>query len=419
MGFRLFSSVYDWVRLLACACAFAVALPGLSQDRSDSLAVAGLRGLDVPFFQGNEVHLLPSGKEFFDDLFLQLEQAERYIHIEFYKFYNDSIGNATLDLLRRKVRQGVEVKVLIDGFGNHRPTDSFTKEDLERLRAEGILMHEFSPFAFPYIHRAYHRDHRKIITIDGHTAYIGGMNIADYYLHGKPEVGDWLDMHIRMHGSCVAEYERLFAEMWHKVTGERMNAADYAGPDRSTDKILMGVVARKPGRESGLMRKAYAEAIDAARHNVRIVNAYPLLTRTVRRALYRALKRGVKVEIMLSANNDQQLTPDITAIQMKKLMDRGADIFYFEGGFHHAKVMMVDDTYCTVGSANLDARSLMFDYEINAFMFDKGVTDRLYDVYAFDKRSRCTLLTPENFKQRFTLRQRVRGRTLWFLKAVL
>ena len=207
--------------------------------------------------------------------------------------------------------------------------------------------------------------------------------------------------------------------MWHKVTGERMNAADYAGPDRSTDKILMGVVARKPGRESGLMRKAYAEAIDAARHNVRIVNAYPLLMRTVRRALYRALKRGVKVEIMLSANNDQQLTPDITAIQMKKLMDRGADIFYFEGGFHHAKVMMVDDTYCTVGSANLDARSLMFDYEINAFMFDKGVTDRLYDVYAFDKRSRCTLLTPENFKQRFTLRQRVRGRTLWFLKAVL
>ena len=193
------------MRLLACACAFAVALPGLSQDRSDSLAVAGLRGLDVPFFQGNEVHLLPSGKEFFDDLFRQLEQAERYIHIEFYKFYNDSIGNATLDLLRRKVRQGVEVKVLIDGFGNHRPTDSFTKEDLERLRAEGILMHEFSPFAFPYIHRAYHRDHRKIITIDGHTALIltGERYHCVLYIKNRHIINRILCIHIRCHGFPV------------------------------------------------------------------------------------------------------------------------------------------------------------------------------------------------------------------------
>lgn len=406
-------------RFVACLFAFAVCSSAHSRTNSDSIAADALRKLDVPFFKGNEVHLLPSGQAFFDDLFQHIRRAERYVHIEFYKFYNDSIGNATLDLLRQKAREGVEVKILIDSYGNHRRTDSFSKDDMKGLRAEGIMMYEFAPFVFPYIHRAYHRDHRKIITIDGHTAYIGGMNIADYYLHGKPSVGDWVDMHIRMHGPSVAEYERLFAEMWHKVTGEQMNAPDYAGPDLSNDDILMGVVARFPGRHSGLMRKAYAAAIDAAKDNVRIVNAYPLLTRTVRNALYRALERGVKVEVMLSANNDQQLTPDITAIQMKKLMDRGADIYYYEGGFHHAKVMMVDDLYCTVGSANLDARSLMFDYEINAFMFDEGLTDRLFDVYAFDKRSRCTLLTPENFKERFSLRQRFRGRALSFLKAVL
>lgn len=406
---------------MACLYAFLLFLPlcAKRQSGSDSLAVSAMRQLDIPFFENNEVHLLSSGRAFFDDLFQYIESAERYIHIEFYKFYNDSIGNATLDLLRRKVSEGVEVKILIDGFGNDRPTDSFSQEDLENLRSEGIRMYEFSPFVFPYIHRAYHRDHRKIVTIDGHTAYIGGMNIADYYLHGKPSVGDWMDMHIRIHGSSVIEYERLFAQMWHKVTGEQMNLADYTGPDISDDKILMGVAARFPGRHSGLMRKAYAAAIDNAKESIQIVNAYPTLTRTVRKALYRALKRGVRVEIMLSANNDQQLTPKIMAIEMKKLMNRGAHIYYFEGGFHHAKFMTVDGTYCTVGSANLDARSLMFDYEINAFMFDKGITDRLYDVYEFDKRSRCEILTPEKFKERFPLKDRVQARLMFFLKAVL
>ena len=103
----------------------------------------------MPFFKGNEVHLLPSGQTFFDDLFHHIRRAERYVHIEFYKFYNDSIGNATLDLLRQKAKEGVEVKILIDGQGNHRRTENFTKEDMQRLRAEGIMMYEFAPFVFP------------------------------------------------------------------------------------------------------------------------------------------------------------------------------------------------------------------------------------------------------------------------------
>ncbi len=403
-------------RLLACLFAFLILLPASSRERSDSLTVEALRQLDVPFFQDNEVHLMTTGHALFEDMIHHSSRAERYVHIEFFKFYHDSIGKATIDLLRRKVKQGVEVKILLDGVTNFNHSARFTHKDMKRLRAEGIQIYEFSPFNFPYIQDAYHRDHRKIITIDGHTAYVGGMNIADYYLHGKPEIGNWVDMHIRMHGSCVAEYERQFRIMWQKTTGEQMNPADYTGPDLSRDKILMGVVSRNPGRRSGLMRKAYAAAIDQARESIQIVNAYPTLTRTVRRALYRALERGVEVEIMLSSNNDQKLTPAIMAIEMKKLMDRGAKIHYYEGGFHHAKVMTVDGTYCTVGTANLDARSLMFDYEINAFMFDSGVTNRLRDVYEFDKRSRCTLLTPQGFKERFSLGQRFHGLVFPFLK---
>ena len=167
------------------------------------------------------------------------------------------------------------------------------------------------------------------------------------------------------------------------------------------------------------MRKAYAAAIDNAQHSIQIVNAYPTLTRTVRRSLYRALKRGVQVDFMVSANSDEALTPSIVAIEMKKLMKRGANVYYFEGGFHHSKVMTVDGSYCTVGSANLDARSLMFDYEANAFMFDPVVTNQLYDIFEFDKRAFCTRLTPEDFKNRFPLSQRLQGHMLFFLKPFL
>ena len=413
------SKIHRFVRCAAIACMALWPPSHAHAQQGDSLTVRALQKLGVPFFKGNEAVLLPSGQMLFDDMLHVIRQAERYIHMEFYNFRNDSIGNATFDLLKEKARQGVEVKVLFDGFGNFTSDSPYTKEHQAHLRSCGVRIYEFDPYKFPYINHSYHRDHRKIVTVDGHTAYTGGMNVADYYIHGRPSIGKWRDMHMRIHGPSVAEFERLFSEMWEKVTGEPSDSARYAGPDISRDSILMGVVNRKPGRRSGIMRKAYAAAIDNAQHSVQIVNAYPTLTRTVRRSLYRALKRGVQVDFMLSANSDEALTPSIAAIEMKKLMKRGANVYYFEGGFHHSKVMTVDGTYCTVGSANLDARSLMFDYEANAFMFDPGVTARLYNIFEFDKRAHCTRLTPEGFKNRFPLSQRFQGRVMFFLKPFL
>ena len=405
---------------MAATVFMALSMPfHIHAQGGDSLTASALKELDVPFFDGNEAVLLPTGRMLFDDMLGIVEKAERYVHMEFYNFRNDSIGNATFDLLKKKASQGVEVKVLFDGFGNFTSSLPFTKEEQADLRKHGVRIYEFDPYRFPYINHSYHRDHRKIVTVDGHTAYTGGMNVGDYYIHGRPSIGKWRDMHMRIHGPAVAEFERLFSEMWKKVTGEETDSTRYAGPNTSRGNVRIGVVNRKPGRRSGIMRKAYAAAIDNAQHSIQIVNAYPTLTRTVRRSLYRALKRGVQVDFMVSANSDEALTPSIVAIEMKKLMKRGANVYYFEGGFHHSKVMTVDGSYCTVGSANLDARSLMFDYEANAFMFDPVVTNQLYDIFEFDKRAFCTRLTPEDFKNRFPLSQRLQGRMLFFLKPFL
>ena len=129
------------------------------------------------------------------------------------------------------------------------------------------------------------------------------------------------------------------------------------------------------------------------------MNPYFTLVPSVKKALYRALKRGVKLEVMLSTKCDVPVMPDVAAYHAKRLMKRGADIYYYEDGFHHSKVMMVDSTFCTVGSANLNSRSLKFDYEVNAFIIDSCTTRKLQNIFEADKHH-STLLTPENWKKR-------------------
>lgn len=164
------------------------------------------------------------------------------------------------------------------------------------------------------------------------------------------------------------------------------------------------------------MRQTYCIAIDNAEHLVQIVNPYAGLFGEVRAALRRALERGVRVQFMVSTKSDGLANDDIIGLEMRKLMKRGAEVYYFEGGFHHSKVMMVDSLFCTVGTTNLDARSLCFDYEVNAFIFDPATTHELQRIYAEDIELRSTLLTPEVFKERFPIGRRIRARIFTIAK---
>ena len=157
------------------------------------------------------------------------------------------------------------------------------------------------------------------------------------------------------------------------------------------------------------MRQTYCTCIDNADRLVQIVNPYAMLFGEVRAALRRALERGVRVQFMVSTKSDGKANDDVIGLEMRKLMKRGAEVYYYNDGFHHSKVMMIDSLFCTVGTTNLDARSLCFDYEVNAFIFDPATTHQLQRIFADDVRH-STLLTPEVFKQRFPVRRRIRSR---------
>lgn len=400
------------------------------QSSSTAQTMEALRRLEVPFYEGNSVVLLPSGTEKFKDMFDAIRQARRFVHLEYFNYRNDSIGWALFGLLGQKAKEGVEVRVMCDDFGNRSNDHPLTRHHLDSIRSMGIQIQIFDPMTFPWINHFYHRDHMKIAVIDGNIAYSGGMNVADYYIHGKPEIGSWHDMHMRLEGPVVAQYERIFSMMWKGETDEYLDSLQYEGngqpvelfyynlrKDTSEDagRKTLAVVNRTPGRRSKLMRNAYVAAIDAAKHHIQIVNPYPTGVHSVRAALYRALRRGVRVEFMVSAKSDVPITPDVVGIQMRRLMARGCEVLYYEEGFHHSKFLIVDDEFCTIGSANMDARSMLFDYEVNSFIFSPSTTHQLQAIFERDKQ-KCTLLTREGYFKRFNLWHRIIGRVFGAFK---
>jgi cardiolipin synthetase len=377
---------------------------------SDSLIVKELRSEGVSFSRNNTVTLLLTGQEKFDDLFTAIKQAKSSIHLEYFNFRNDSIANQLFNLLADKVKEGVEVRALFDAFGNMSNNKPLRKKELKDLRERGIEIYEFDPIRFPWINHVFARDHRKIIVIDGSVAYTGGMNVADYYINGTKVVGEWHDMHCRIEGDEVNTLQNIFIKIWNKVTKQHLSGAKYYRADRpnttfvdlkrptvnSLNNMMVGIINREPRTSNAIIRKFYTTAIDVAKDSIQIINPYFTLNRAIKKAIKRAVKRGVKVDIMLSVRSDIPLTPDCGFYNAHQLMKRGCNIWMYIPGFHHTKVIMVDGLFCTVGSANLNSRSLNFDYEANAVIVNKEVTQELCNLFNAEKKE-SFLLTPKKW----------------------
>jgi phosphatidylserine/phosphatidylglycerophosphate/cardiolipin synthase-like enzyme len=459
--------------ILTCLCAvLSLALWAQSASVADSLMRDYFRQEGIAVRPGNAVTLLPSGQEKFDDLFARVRQARHHIHLEYFNFRNDSIANALFDLLAEKAAEGVEVRALFDAFGNSSNNQPLTRKHIKAIRARGIQLVKFDPFRFPYINHALHRDHRKIVVIDGQVGYTGGMNVAQYYIEGLPEIGPWRDMHARIEGPAVEDLQRIFATMWKKATKEEIEGEAYFpyssvapeglhnenlssssrnlvgktrwvfrqpdgsnpenesngsnietnpngsnpeinpnGSELTSSRNLVGktrwvfrqphgsnpentpieediaIVDRRPHKTPKAIRRAYIAALDAAQQKVQLVNPYFVPSHSIMKALRRTLKRGVEVEIMIPAKSDIPFTPAAARYMAYRLHKRGAEVYVFNGGFHHSKIMMVDGAFCTVGSANLNSRSLRYDYEVNAFMMSAHTTGQLIQMYEADKQN--------------------------------
>ena len=399
-------------RIITAFIACLSFLAEASAQTSDSLIVSQLRDNGINFSHNNSVTLLMSGQEKFDDMFKAIRQARSSVHLEYFNFRNDSIASLLFDLLAEKVKEGVEVRALFDGFGNDSNNRPLLKKHLKNIRSRGIEIYEFDPVRFPWVNHVLHRDHRKIVVIDGQIAYTGGMNVADYYINGTPQVGEWRDMHCRIDGDEVNTLQAIFLRIWNKTAKQNIHGAKYFRGIRGgyyfnglkTDtcatagRKMVGIINREPLTSNKIIRTFYTDAINDAKDSIKLVNPYLTLNHKLKKALRNAVRRGVKVEVMVSAHSDIPLTPDCVFYNVHKLMKHGVDVYIYEPGFHHTKIIMVDGRFCTVGSANLNSRSLRFDYEENAVIIDPCTTAELSRMFDRDK-TQSFKLTQEKWRE--------------------
>lgn len=403
---------------------FTSVLPIVGQ--SDSVVTAYLRDeYNVRFTEGNSVQILPTARDKFAALEKDLRNAQHSIHMDYFYMRDDSISNVIYSILREKASEGVEVRIILDHFGTNKGKRILTRRRFKELRKAGLNIRTFCPMRFPWLRQSLHRDHRKIVVIDGNVAYTGGINIADYYIKGNSKYGEWRDMHIRLTGPAVADMQKVFIDFWNHETKDVLLAGDYSVPsecynlaaqerDSVTQRGIVGITNRIPSRVAPrhsrlhrVARDATRKAIDAAEHHIQIVNPYFAPSPMLRRAIKRALKRGVNTEIMISERSDINVTPMAVKYTAWRLAKNGAKVWIYQPGFHHSKVMTIDDRFSYVGSVNFDHRSMYSDYECNLLIADRNVTDSLQKIYQNDIQH-STMLNPKTWRKDRKLGFRIR-----------
>ena len=337
-------------------------------------------------FRNNQVEVFTSGYEFIAALLQTIGRAQSHIHLTTYIFEDDPLGRLVADALIEKARQGVEVRVIYDAVGNWRVPSRF----FERLREEGVDTHAFMPVRFPaFTRRINYRNHRKICVVDGHTGFIGGMNIALRYVKGQNGT-PWRDTHLMIKGSGVYGLQCAFLVDWYFVDGTLISNKNYypAMPWQPGNNCIAQVVTSSPLSPWPEMMQGYTKVILQARRYVYIETPYFLPTEPVLTALQTSAQAGVDVRLMIPYEPDSRIVGLAGRSFVNEAAEAGVKVYYYKEGFNHSKLLVVDDKLCSCGSTNVDFRSFENNFEANVFFYDEALTVRMRKVFE-DDITRC------------------------------
>lgn len=324
--------------------------------------------------QYNQVRILNNGRQTFGSIIYELENARDHIHFEFYIIEDDQIGNRIKDILIRKARAGVAVKLIYDDVGSW----SLSRRYVRELTSVGVEVHSFMPVkTYAFANKVNYRLHRKIIVVDGRVGFVGGINVADRYLRGLGNHTQWRDTHLRLEGESVRSLQAIFLMDWSFVSGAFENQPRYFPENTIQQRRLVQIVASGPDSDWESIMQAYFSAIATARQYVYISTPYFLPNESIMTALRTAALSGVDVRILMPEKNDSWLVGMSSRSYIKELLQAGVAIYLYMKGFTHSKLMMVDDIFASVGTANMDIRSFNQDFEVNALIYNPDETIKL------------------------------------------
>ncbi|MCU5226366.1 cardiolipin synthase [Bacillus tropicus] len=322
-----------------------------------------VRSRSFPLRQ-SDFHLYTYGKDLYDALFTDIKQAKHHVHVLFFIVKNDKISREFLKLLIDKAKEGIEVRLLLDRLGSHH----LSNEAIRSLQKHGVSFSFCHKVKFPFpLFSANQRNHRKITVIDGKIGYIGGFNIGEEYLGHNQKLGLWRDYHLRLTGEGIQDLQKQFLHDWLDDTDQNLLEASLYFPKQQPGTILHRFIPT----DGAYLQNTFLYLIESAEKELFIGTPYFVPGRKIMNALLKARQRGVQITILVPEKADHPLVREAKFPYCRKLIQAGCNIYAFQQGFFHAKVIIVDDYICDIGTANFDMRSLYINHEINCLLYDE------------------------------------------------
>ncbi|MGE7603647.1 cardiolipin synthase [Peribacillus sp. NPDC097675] len=362
------------------------------------LIYMNLRYNDAVLTEDNQLDIFTDGREKFEQLFKDIEAAENHIHIQYYIIQRDDLGKRFMEALTRKANEGVKVRLLYDELGSRKLTKGFFKE----FRHAGGRVEAFFPSKLKFINlRLNFRNHRKLVIIDGEIGYVGGFNVGDEYLGLNPKFGYWRDTHLRIKGRSVKAIQTRFILDWNQASKHHditYQPHYFPTPDYHGTTALQ-IVTSGPDSEWEQIKNGYIKLISSARKSILIQTPYFIPDASLLDALRIASLSGIEVNIMIPNKPDHLFVYWATTYNVAELLKAGSNVFIYDNGFIHAKMIVVDEEVSSVGTANIDVRSFKLNFEVNAFIYDKGIAEKLTRIFYNDIEV-SRKLTIEEFEKR-------------------
>jgi len=340
-------------------------------------------------YADNKIDIYINGKDTFKALFDAIDNAKDHIHIQFFIFDDDRISNQLRELLIRKAKGGVRVRLIYDYWGSL----NLTKKYLKSLKDAGIYFQPFLPFRWQISRRnkINYRNHRKLVIVDGKIGFTGGLNVADRYIYGN-KLGNWRDTFVRFEGAAVHGLQLLFMVDWYFVDRKLIEGSEYFPKPVKFQSNLVQLVSSGPDTDWEAIMQGIASSIMSATKYIYIHTPYFMPNDVIASSMEIASLSGVDVRLMIPLRSDSRLSDASTFSYLGRALEAGVRIFIYKEGFLHSKAIIIDDFISIVGSANIDERSINQNFEANAFIYDSVTGEKLKQFFLNDAQN-CEELT--------------------------
>ena len=379
----------------------------LPADDNRELALMLKKELKSPLTRRNSVKLLINGEEKFPEMLEALRNAKHHIHIEYYIYEHDEIGEQVNNILIQKAKEGVQVRFIYDDFGS----PNINKKTEHKMRAAGIEIFPFQKVLFYLLaNRLNYRNHRKIIVIDGQTAFTGGINVSDKYINNKPGKLFWRDTHLRIDGPGVFYLQYLFLTNWNFCSGKIIMPEEphFSIPAAYKDDRFVQVAASGPDSDQPSVLFSLLQAIYLAKKEILITTPYFIPGDSILEAIRIAALSGLSVKMLVPGICDSRLVNAASKSYYEDLLCAGVEIYRYQKGFVHAKTLVTDGSLSIIGTANMDYRSFELNFEVNVLVYDREFSEKLREVFfqdikeaeKIDKDSWCNRSAYEQLPER-------------------